>query len=200
LRRHSAHSFATMAKLAKRTAANGVRFLAPGEGAPNALVAEVEVPLGGVLDGLKPTGVRVWRRKDDGQLFVTFPGRSYETAEGLKTREYPRAMDWRGETAKAYDEPEFVAGFRAARITPHVAQNTGKPSSAIDGRTTRHPGYAVSQRCRMRVEEIFGWLKTVAGRRKVKHRGRRLVDWLFRFGLGVYNLVRIRNLTAGLAG
>jgi hypothetical protein len=88
-----------MAKTKKAT--NGVRFLAPGEGAPNALVADVEIPLGGVLDGMKLTGIRVWKRKDDGQLFVTFPGRSYETAEGTKTWEYPRAIDGRGETAKA---------------------------------------------------------------------------------------------------
>jgi transposase len=112
----------------------------------------------------------------------------------------PGASRWTLGADKAYDEPDFVAGLRDARITPHVAQNTGKPSSAIDGRTTRHPGYAVSQRRRMRVEEIFGWLKTVAGLRKVKQRGRRLVDWFFRFGLGVYNLVRIRNLTAEMAG
>jgi transposase len=112
----------------------------------------------------------------------------------------PGDSRWTLGADKAYDEPDFVAGLRDARITPHVAQNTGKASSAIDGRTTRHPGYAVSQRCRMRVEEIFGWLKTVAGLRKVKHRGRRLVDWFFRFGLGVYNLVRIRNLTAEMAG
>ena len=81
-------------------------------------------------------------------------------------------------------------------VTPHVAQNDTNRSSAIDARTTRHPGYDVSQRIRKRVEEVFGWLKTVGLLRKVKHRGTALVDSVFRFGLAVYNLVRIRNLTA----
>ena len=79
-------------------------------------------------------------------------------------------------------------------MTPHVAQNTTHRASAIDGRTTRHPGYAVSQRRRKRVEEIFGWLKTVGLLRKTRHRGRARVSWMFIFGLAAYNLVRIRNL------
>jgi transposase len=110
------------------------------------------------------------------------------------------ASRWTLAADKAYDQADFVAALRDARITPHVAQNTSNRSSSIDGRTTRHSSYAISQKRRMRVEEIFGWLKTVASLRKVKHRGRRLVDWVFRFGLGVYNLVRIRNLTAEMAG
>jgi len=109
------------------------------------------------------------------------------------------ASRWTLGADKAYDEADFVAALREARITPHVAQNTKNRSSAIDERTTRHPGYAVSQRKRQRVEEIFGWLKTVGILRKVKHRGRVLVDSLFRFGLAVYNLVRIRNLMAETA-
>ena len=79
-------------------------------------------------------------------------------------------------------------------MTPHVAQHDTNRQSAIDGRTTRHPGYAVSQRKRKLVEEIFGWAKTVALFRKTRHRGVRRVGWMFTFALAVYNLVRIRNL------
>ena len=81
---------------------------------------------------------------------------------------------------------------RTFRITPHVAQR--RDVSAIDGRTTRHPGYSLSQRARKRVEEIFGWLKTVGGLRKTRYRGVRRVGWMFTFATAVYNLVRIRNL------
>jgi len=100
---------------------------------------------------------------------------------------------------KGYDVADFVESLRAMEVTPHVAQNDTNRSSAIDARTTRHPGYEVSQRVRKRVEEIFGWLKTVGLLRKVKHRGIDRVDSTFRFGLAVYNLVRIRNLTAEAA-
>jgi transposase len=100
---------------------------------------------------------------------------------------------------KGYDVADFVESLRAMEVTPHVAQNDTNRSSAIDARTTRHPGYDVSQRVRKRVEEIFGWLKTVGLLRKVKHRGVDRVDSTFRFGLAVYNLVRIRNLTAEAA-
>ena len=97
---------------------------------------------------------------------------------------------------KNYDTHEFVQDLRALQATPHVAQHTTRRTSAIDGRTTRHPGYAVSQQKRQRVEEIFGWLKTVGLLRKVKLRGVRRVGWLFTFAATVYNLVRIRNLVA----
>jgi transposase len=100
---------------------------------------------------------------------------------------------------KAYDVTDFVESLRDLDVTPHVAQNDTNRSSAIDARTTRHPGYEVSQRVRKQVEEIFGWLKTIALLRKVKHRGQPQVDSAFRFGLAVYNLVRIRNLTAAAA-
>jgi hypothetical protein len=76
-------------------------------------------------------------------------------------------------------------------ITPHVAQ---KPHSRIDARTTRHPGYAVSQRRRKRVEEIFGWMKTTGLLRKLRHRGGPLVAWIFTFTAAAYNVVRLRNL------
>jgi transposase len=95
---------------------------------------------------------------------------------------------------KAYDTQEFVEDLRGLKVTPHVAQNTKNRSSAIDGRTTRHAGYAVSQRKRKRVEEIFGWLKTVGLMRKTRHRGLARVGWMFTFTAAAYNLVRIRNL------
>ncbi len=95
---------------------------------------------------------------------------------------------------KGYDTRDFVATLRALGVTPHVAQNTTNRRSAIDARTTRHPGYLVSQRKRKRVEEIFGWLKTVGLLRQTRHRGTARVGWMFMFGLAAYNLVRIRNL------
>jgi hypothetical protein len=95
---------------------------------------------------------------------------------------------------KAYDTRDFVADLRAGQVTPHVAQSNKNRRSAIDARTTRHPGYQVSQRKRKRVEEIFGWLKTVGLLRKTRHRGLRLVGWIFKFATAAYNLVRIRNL------
>jgi transposase len=95
---------------------------------------------------------------------------------------------------KAYDDPAFVAELRHLAVTPHVAQNTTKRRSAIDGRTTRHPGYAISQRTRKRVEEIFGWMKTIGLLRKLRHRGGPKVTWIFRFTAAAFNLIRIRNL------
>jgi transposase len=98
---------------------------------------------------------------------------------------------------KGYDTKGFVADARALNATPHVAQ---KKHSAIDGRTTRHEGYRISQQKRTRVEEIFGWMKTVGGLRKLRHRGLELVGWMFTFTAAAYNLVRIRNLTKSVAG
>ena len=96
---------------------------------------------------------------------------------------------------KNYDTQGCVADLRTAGATPHVAQNaTRRGGSAIDGRTTRHPGYDVSQRVRKRVEEIFGWLKTVGGMRKTRFRGTARVGWMFTWALAAYNLVRMRNL------
>lgn len=96
---------------------------------------------------------------------------------------------------KGYDTQDFVDSCRSLSVTPHVAQNTSNRSSRIDGRTTRHGGYAISQRRRKRVEEVFGWMKTVGLMRKVRHRGRDKVDWVFTFTAAAYNLVRLRNLT-----
>jgi transposase len=94
------------------------------------------------------------------------------------------------------DTRDGVRELRELRVTPHVAQNTAGRSSAIDGRTTRHPGYAISQRKRKGVEEVFGWLKTVGLLRKARHRGLARVGWMFTFAATVYNLVRMRTLTA----
>jgi transposase len=95
---------------------------------------------------------------------------------------------------KGYDVASVVAAVRHLDVTPHVAQKAR--SSAIDGRTTRHPGYAVSGRKRKLVEQVFGWMKTVGGLRKLRHRGVERVDWTVTFAATVYNLVRLRNLGA----
>jgi transposase len=95
---------------------------------------------------------------------------------------------------RGYHRRDFVRELRSMNITPHVAQNTSSRSSAIDGRTARHESYAVSQTKRKRIEEVFGWMKTVAGMRKVRHRGLEKVAWMFTFAAAAYNLVRIRNL------
>src|SRR5437660_7664681 len=86
---------------------------------------------------------------------------------------------------------------RNMQVTPHVAQNIKRSGgSAIDERTTRHDGYAISQKKRKRIEESFGWLKTIALMRKVRHRGIHKVGWVFTFAAPAYNLVRMRNLLA----
>ena len=95
---------------------------------------------------------------------------------------------------KGYDVARFVADVRVQDVTPHVAQKVR--GSAIDGRTTRHAGYHVSQRKRKLVEQVFGWMKTVGGLRKLRHRGIALVDWQLTFAATAYNLVRLRNLEA----
>jgi hypothetical protein len=96
---------------------------------------------------------------------------------------------------KAYDTKDFVSEMRGMNVTPHVSQNTKRPGgSAIDGRTTRHEGYQVSQRKRKRIEEVFGWIKTVGTLRKTRHRGLETVRWVFTFTATAYNLVRMRNL------
>jgi transposase len=95
---------------------------------------------------------------------------------------------------KNYDTAAHVAALRALGVTPHVAQNTNGRRSAIDGRTTRHPGYTVSQRWRKRIEEPFGWMKTAAGFRKTRHRGRDRVGWMFTFTAAAYNLIRLPKL------
>ena len=94
---------------------------------------------------------------------------------------------------KGYDVRSFVQGLRVMNITPHIAAKRAG-YSALDARTTRHPGYALSQRARKRVEEIFGWMKTVGLMRKTRHRGVDRIGWMFTFTTAVYNLVRMKNL------
>jgi transposase len=96
---------------------------------------------------------------------------------------------------KGYDTRDFVAVMRELNVTPHVSQNEKRPGgSAIDARTTRHTGYQISQRKRKRIEEVFGWMKTVGMLRKTRHRGVFKVGWVFTFTAAAYNLVRMRNL------
>ena len=100
---------------------------------------------------------------------------------------------------KGFDTKDFVKECRHMRVTPHVAQNVARRGgSAIDGRTTGHLGYAISQRKRKRIEECFGWLKTVALLRKVRHRGVCKVHWIFSLACAAYNLVRMRNLATAV--
>jgi transposase len=102
---------------------------------------------------------------------------------------------------KGYDTRDFVATVRSMRVTPHLAQypETAHRGSAVDARTTRHPGYAVSQRKRKLVEQGFGWMKTVGGLRKLRHRGGALVEWVFTFTAAAYNIVRLRRLLPAVA-
>jgi transposase len=97
---------------------------------------------------------------------------------------------------KNYDTHELVGDLRDMKVTPHVAQNNANRRSAIDGRTTQHEGYAISQKKRKRIEESFGWMKTIGMLKKVKLRGLEKVSWLFTFVAAVYNLYRLQRLEA----
>ena len=110
----------------------------------------------------------------------------------LMLAEAPHATTVAGD--KLFDVGRFVAPARQLGITPHVAQKDA--GSRIDGRTTRHPGYAISQRKRKLIEQVFGWMKTIGGLRKLRHRGGELVDWIVTFTAAAYNLVRLRTLLA----
>jgi transposase len=111
--------------------------------------------------------------------------------------EIPRSSKATLGADKAYDTDDFVDALRFQSVTPHVAQNVNaRRSSAIDARTTRHEGYATSQICRKAAERPFAWAKSVAGLVQVKHRRRARVDWVFTFGMAVFNLVRMRTLCA----
>lgn len=135
---------------------------------------------------------------------VRAPGYESERDAALEmlTTLDPRARRRTLGADQGYDTPAFVEGVRAAGATPHVAQNihARKPRSAVDDRTTRHDGYALSQQKRKLVEESFGWGKVVGGLRKLHHRGQRRVDFVFRFVHAAYNLVRIRTLIRRPAG
>ena len=98
---------------------------------------------------------------------------------------------------KGYDARDFIDELRHMEITPHVAQNNTHRRSAVDERTTRHAGYQLSQKARKRIEEVFGWMKSIGLLRKVRHRGLERVGWMFTFTAAAYNLVRIRNLMRG---
>jgi hypothetical protein len=95
---------------------------------------------------------------------------------------------------RAYDTEGFAAEVRALGFTPHVAPNTSRQRSAIDGRTTRHAGHSVSMRIRKRIEEPFGWIKTIAGGRQLRYRGRERNRAWFKITAAVYNLLRITTL------
>jgi transposase len=105
----------------------------------------------------------------------------------------PEAITLGGD--KGFDAANFVRELREINVTPHLARNTTR-RSAVDGRTTRHPGYAASQRIRKRIEEGFGWMKTIAGLRKTKYRGLEKVRWAFTLAAAAYNLIRLPKLMA----
>ena len=100
---------------------------------------------------------------------------------------------------KAFDTNEFVADMRDRNVTPHVAQNDNGRQSAIDGRTTRHPGYKVSICLRKRIEAVFGWTKTIGGQRKTHFRGTPRVDWMFTLAAAAYDLIRLPKLLGAAA-
>jgi transposase len=100
---------------------------------------------------------------------------------------------------RGFDAKDFVFELRERRVTPHIAQNTSGRRSAVDGRTTRHPGYGASQRVRKRIEEAFSWIKTIAGQSRTKLRGLDRVRWSFTLAAAAYNLIRLPRLLAGLA-
>jgi transposase len=115
-----------------------------------------------------------------------------EAAEAMLGRQAGRHRATLG-ADKGYDATSFVASLRGLNVTPHIAQNTAR-RSAIDGRTTRHAGYVVSQRLRKRVEEAFGWIKTTGGLRKARHRGTARVGWMFTLTAAACNLIRLPKL------
>jgi transposase len=115
-----------------------------------------------------------------------------EAAEAMLGRQAGRHRATLG-ADKAYDTASFIAALRDLKITPHIAQHTSR-RSAIDRRTTRHPGYAVSQRVRKRIEEAFGWIKTTGGLRKTRYRGSARVGWQFTLTAAACNLIRLRKL------
>lgn len=132
-------------------------------------------------------------------LGVAGANNAHERHEGLRMLRRLRRRGFRPATLggdKGYDTTEFVRGVRTLRIAPHVAQNLSRPGgSRIDDRTTRHHGYEISQRCRKRVEEIFGWMKVVGGLRRTRYRGiQRTGLWAY-FVASAYNLLRMSKLT-----
>jgi transposase len=129
-----------------------------------------------------------------GGILTEASGTAEREAALALIEQVPRAAHVTLGADKAYDTADFVAKIRAAGVTPHVSQNTTNRRSAIDGRTTRHPGYDVSAFKRRLAEGVWGWTKTVGLLRKTRHRGTKRVGWVFTFTLAVYDLVRMRKL------
>jgi transposase len=131
-------------------------------------------------------------------LELTQASGTAEREAALRLLEKERTRRRRGRMSvaadKGYDVADFVAGVRALRVTPHVAAKDR--FSAIDGRTTRHGGYGISQRRRKLIEEGYGWMKDIGGLRKLRHRGKAKVSAMFTFTCAAYNLVRLRTLLA----
>ena len=153
---------------------------------------EAKLVLPGARAGGQPPRARWSGTRDDAGAAARPSGRRRRGCCGDRTPPAPRAYAWAGQGLRQH------AGFVEAcasdrRALPHVAQYVGR-RSAVDGRTTRHPGYAISQLRRKRIEQSFGWMKTVGLLRKVRHRGRRRVGWMFTFTAAVYDLVRMRTL------
>jgi len=137
----------------------------------------------------------------NGLVVSTLTTRAYGSAERdaalLMAERLPGARRVTLGADKGYDVHDFVSELRGMEITPHIAQNDTNRRSAVDERTTRHAGYQLSQRHRKRIEEVFGWMKTIGLLRKLRHRGLERVGWMFTFTAAAYNLVRIRNLMRG---
>ena len=117
-----------------------------------------------------------------------------EVAETMLAGVPGPASDHRSAATRASTPPASSRRCASCKVTPHVAQNTTNRRSAIDGRTTRHPGYAVSQRIRKRIEEAFGWIKEIALQRRARHRGKDRVGWQFTLAAAAYNLIRLPKL------
>jgi Transposase DDE domain len=133
-----------------------------------------------IVDGRLGEATGTAERDEAEAMVATIPGRHRITVGG----------------DKSFDTAGFVAAMKRLKATPHVTQNTSHRRSAIDRRTTRHPGYAVSQRLRKRIEEGFGWIKEIALQRRARHRGKDRVGWQFTLAAAAYNLIRLPKLLA----
>src|SRR5438046_427787 len=138
-----------------------------------------------------------WEKHGPGSCSVTNTSRWMEHCWklGRRTKASGQSILWaRMTNRRRNDQREFVEELRCMGVTPHVAQNQGRRRSRLDQRTTRHPGYEISQRKRKRIEEVFGWMKTVGMLRQLRHRGLERVGWVFTLAAATYNLVRMRTL------
>jgi transposase len=133
-----------------------------------------------IIDGRVSEASGTAERDEAAAMLAAIPGRHPITVGGDKN----------------FDTAGFVNEMRTLKVTPHVAQNTANRRSAIDGRTTRHPGYDLSQRARKRIEEAFGWVKEIGLPRRVRHRGKERVGWQFTLALAAYDLIRLPKLLA----